>query len=128
MTTAPGNPDTPGPDERKLTTMATITTSAERPYGYLPGRHFLEVNLTATGTVATVTIRGGSFQGTREEVYREAEYTRRGDTLTDAIDAVRDIALAAHRGDGGAETRTLIEKACGEALRAAATAETPVSL
>ena len=128
MTTVPGNDDTPGPDERTLTTMATITTSAERPYGYLPGRHFLEANLTATGTVATVTIRGGSFQGTHEEVYLEAEYTRRGDTLTDAIDAVRDIALAAHTGDDGAETRALIETACGEALRDAATAETAVSL
>ena len=27
MTTAPGNDDTPGPNERTLTTMATITTS-----------------------------------------------------------------------------------------------------
>lgn len=128
MTTAPGNDDTPGPDERTLTTMATITTSAERPYGYLPGRHFLEATLTAAGTVATVTIRGGSFQGTHEEVFREAEYTRRATTLTEAIEKVRDIALAAHAGDDGAEARALIEKACGEALRDAATAETAVSL
>jgi hypothetical protein len=32
---APGTPDTPGPDERTLTTMATITTSAERSCGYV---------------------------------------------------------------------------------------------
>ena len=106
MTTAPGNDDTPGPHERTLTTMAT---------------------LTATGTVATVTIRSGSFQGTHEEVYGEDEYTRRATTLTEAIEKVRDIALAAHTGDDGAETRALIEKACGEALRDAA-AETAVSL
>lgn len=28
MTTAPGGPDTPGPDERTPTTMATITGTA----------------------------------------------------------------------------------------------------
>ena len=128
MTTVPGNDNTPGPNERTLTTMATITTRAERPYGYLPGNQFLEATLTATGTVATVTIRSGSFQGTHEEVYGEDEYTRRGDTLTEAIEKVRDIALAAHRGDDGAETRALIEKACGEALRDAAAAETAASL
>jgi hypothetical protein len=127
MTTAPDNPDTPGPEERTLTTMATIATSAARPYGEVPGRDFLDVDLTAAGRVATVSIRWGSNQG-YEQVHGEEEYTRRATTLADAIDAVRDVALAAHTGKDGAETRALIEKACGEALRAATAAETAVSL
>lgn len=101
----------------------TISTSAERPYGYLPGSQFLEANLTAAGRIATLSIRSGSNQGSHEQVHHEAEYSRRAATLADAIEAVRDVALAAHTGADGAETRDLIEKACGEALREADAAQ-----
>ena len=100
-----------------------ISTSAGRPYGEVPGRDFLDIDVTAAGHVATLSIRWGSNQGSYEQVHGEAEYTRQANTLADAIEAVRDVALADHTGKDGAETRGLIEKACWDALREADAAQ-----
>lgn len=100
--------------------MKTITASAGRPYGHVPGHRYVDVHVAveAKGRVAKLTITWGSAQGYDEEHGRE-EYARRGADPASAIEAVRDAALDAQT-DTDEETRALIETA---AARAALEAE-----
>ena len=88
-----------------------IEASAGRPYGHVPGHSYLDVDITASGRKATLIVTWGSAQGYDEEHGRE-EYTRRGSDLADAIEQVRDAALAEQEG----ESRRYVEMAASRAL------------
>jgi hypothetical protein len=89
----------------------TITATAGRPYGHVPGHTYLDADITAKGRTATLVVTWGSAQGYDEEHGRE-EYTRRGDDLADAIEQVRDAALDEQHG----ESRRYVEMAASRAL------------
>ena len=93
--------------------MTTITASANRPYGHVPGHNYLDVEIEAAGEMATLTITWGSAQGYDEEHGRE-EYSARGRDTADAIECVRDVALGEEQTD---ECRRLIHSAATRALR-----------
>ncbi len=91
--------------------MATKTKAqsyyAGRPYGHVPGHHYLDVDICVTARCASITITWGSAQGYDEE-HGCVEYADR------TVDGVRARALAA---ETDTETRALVETVCAKALR-----------
>lgn len=101
---------------------STITASAGRPYGHVPGHSFLDVEITAercgSRWIATLSITAGNAQeshGRNDQLHREVEYSRTGYTAEEAIESVRDEALDDEEG----EVVGYIETAASRALREA---------
>ena len=101
----------------------TITADAGRPYGHVPGRSFLDVEIAARRCgarwIATLTITAGNAQGgngSHDQIHREDEYTRTGSDAGAAIERVRDEALSALDEDES-EAARYIETAASRALR-----------
>jgi hypothetical protein len=96
--------------------MTQFTGRAERPGGSEPGSQFLVAHIVASDYpegggrqgIARLTVSWGRIP---DESGRE-EYTRFGTSLEDAIEAVRDAALAEQKG----ESRRYIEMAASRAL------------
>jgi hypothetical protein len=88
-----------------------VTAIAGKPYGHVPGHTYHDVEVEASGKLATLAVVWGSAQGYDEEHGRR-EYARRGSSLIDALDAVRDAALAEESDDA---VRGYIETACARA-------------
>ncbi len=94
--------------------MITIESSAGRPYGHVPGHTYLDVDITVEGRTATLIVTSGSSQGGRhDQEWGRTEYSRRGSDASDAVERVRDAALAEERDE---ETRRYIETAASRAL------------
>lgn len=93
--------------------MATKTKAksyyAGRPYGHVPGHHYLDADLCVTARCASITITWGSAQGQGcDEEHGRVEYSAR------TVEGVRARALAEEL---DSETRALVETVCAEALR-----------
>lgn len=95
----------------------TITASAGKPYGHVPGHTYRDVEIEAKRDRAKLTITWGSAQGYDEEHGRE-EYSARGRDLVDAIERVRDEALAEQAEDDDA-VRKYIHTASARAIEEA---------
>ena len=94
-----------------MTTTLKIQASSGRPYGHVPGKNYLDCDIVVERRLATLTITWGSAQGYDEEHGRE-EYSRTGRTMLEAIENVREAALAEQVG----ESRRYVEAACSRAM------------
>lgn len=103
-----------------------ISTSAGRPYGHVPGHHWLDADLECepcgSRWLATITISAGSAQeshGRNDLTYWEREYTRTGSDAEEAISRVMREALGE---EDAADIRGYVETACSRAIREACNA------
>lgn len=105
--------------------MAEIKVSAGRKYGHVAGHSFLDVDIAVREKLATLVVSWGSSQGSYVERHGEVEYARRGSDAADAVERVRDAALAGEDDDESpsAELRGYVETAAARALRELAEGE-----